>query len=237
MVILQQLLKNQLVRYSLVLLIGVGLGAVLYPTSRIEERIKKSTQEEYSKLLEEQASDTYKALDLYESTAKSYSEYKQETEKKVQKLTTEIHNLQSKQKTSYYKLIKPDGTIEVKRYSESEVTESSSVVTQIQEEFKTKIESIETKWLTIHKQRLEEVKKDFTSKEVVYQKKIEELEKTKVTEINKKSFGVEGGYNTERQYYLHATGDLFGPLFLGIQTETDKNFDSKSIGAGLGVRF
>lgn len=235
--LLQKLLENQLVRYALVLLVGVGLGAVFYPTSHIEETLHKKTEEEVKTLKEVHEQEIKSLKEDVTKTESEYKNFKQESDKKVSSLTTQIQTLQSKQKTSYYKLIKPDGTIEVKKFSESEVNESSKTVTSIQEEFKTKIESIEQKYATIHKQRLEEVKKDFQSKEETYKKKIEELSQTKVTDVNKKSFGVEGGYNTEKQYYLHATGDLFGPIFMGVHGETDQETKDKSIGVGLGVRF
>lgn len=234
---LQQLLKNQLVRYALVLLIGAGLGAVFYPTSSIEEKLHKKYEEETKTLVETHEKEVKSMKETYDKSLEEFKSYKQESEKKVQTLTTEVKSLQSKQKTSYYKLIKPDGTIEIKKFSESEVNESSSAITSIQEEFKTKIESIEQRWEKVHKERVEQIKKDFVQKEETYKKQIEELEKSKVVSKNEKSFGVEGGYNTESQYYLHAIGDLYGPLYMGIQTESDKEFNDKSIGVGLGVRF
>lgn len=236
-ILLQKLLQNQLVRYALVLIVGVGIGAVCYPSSHIEEKLHKKYEEEVKTLTETHEQELKSLKESYDKSSEEYKSYKSESEKKVQSLTVQIHNMESKQKTSYYKLVKPDGTIEVKKFSESDVNESSTAITQIQEEFKTKVESIEQKWETIHKQRVEEIKKDFTQKEETYKHKIEELEQSRTVDTNKKSFGAEGGYNTDRQYYLHVTGDLFGPLFMGVHGETDQKADKKSIGAGLGIHF
>lgn len=237
MIFLKEIFKNQLVRYFLVLLVGVGLGAVFYPTSHIETKLHKKYEEETKTLVETHNKEIQSIESSYSKETEELKSFKLESEKKVQSLTTQIQTLQSKQKTSYYKLIKPDGTIEVKKFSESEVNESSTIVTQIQEEFKTKIASIEEKWETIHKSRVENIKKDFNQKEEVYKKKIEELEQSKLVIKNGKTFGVEGGYSTERRYYLHGTGDLYGPLFIGIHSESDVELDKKSLGLGLGIKF
>jgi preprotein translocase subunit SecD len=233
----QSILKNQLVRYLLVLLVGVGIGAVFYPTSRIEEKYEQRNEETVKSLTELHSKEKQKLFEQLDATTVEYKSYREQSEKKIQTLTIEVKTLQSKQKTSFFKLVKPDGTVEVKKFSESEVNESSTVIAQIQEEFKIKIEAIENKWESIHRQRLEEVKKDFQQKEDTYKSRIDELEKSKVVEKNEKSFGLEGGMNTEKQYYIHGTGDLYGPLFMGIHTESDKEFNDKSIGVGLGIKF
>src|SRR5690606_32585529 len=119
-------------------------------------------------------------------------------------------------------------------FSESEVTESTKVIAQIQEEFKTKIESIEKKWSDVHRERVLELKKEYDSKLEEYQKKIVELEKDKIVDINKKSFGVEVGLVTGLNYYGHVTYDVFGPFFLGLHTQLGS---SVSAGAGIGIRF
>ena len=222
-------------QFLLVLLVGVAIGAIFYPTKHIEESLEKKHQEEITTLKEQHAKEDAK---LQESIDKAQAETKQlhsSTDATINKLTTQIHDLQSKQKTSYYKIVRPDGTVEIKKYTESEVTESTKVITQIQEEFKQKIDAIEAKWETLHKERVAELKKDFDSKEQSYKKEIDELKQTKVVDINKKSFGVEGGMLLDGDYYMHATYDLFGPFFLGLQTQF--GVDDKTVGAGIGLRF
>ena len=130
----------------------------------------------------------------------------------------------------------PDGTIEIKKFTESEVNESSKVITQIQEEFKTKIDKIETKWSEIHKERVAKLQKDFDSKESGYQKTIEELTKSKTVSVNEKHFGLEAGMMSNKNYYGHVTADLWGPVFVGVHGEVGANNDNK-LGAGIGLRF
>jgi hypothetical protein len=212
----------------------MAIGAIFYPTKRIEEKLKIRHEEETKSLKEQHSKEVEKIQDLYVETARSYREYHDESESKISTLKTEVRTLKSKQKTAYYKLIKPDGTIEIKKFSETEVDESTKVVTQIQEEFKRKIDSIEQKWTDIHKSRVSEIKKEFTLKEEQYKHRIDELEKSKVTEINKKSFGVEAGVLLNKNYYGHVTYDILGPIFLGIHGELGV---SPTAGAGLGLRF
>jgi len=231
-----ELLSKEWFRLTGMLLIGVTIGAVFYPTKKIEEKLHYQYQQEISSLKEAHSKEVQEVNEKYASSLKENKELHIETERKVSKLTTEIKSLQSKQKTAYYKLIKPDGTIEIKKFTESEVNESSKVVTQIQEEFKTKIDKIETKWSEIHKERVAKLQKDFDSKESGYQKTIEELTKSKTVSINEKRFGLEAGMMTNKNYYGHATADLWGPVFIGIHGELGANNDNK-LGAGVGLRF
>jgi len=225
---------SKVAQFVLVLLLGVAIGAIFYPTKRIEER-EKSRYEEQLKITKEANEKEVKQLnERLDKSVEETKQVRQESETKISKLTTQVHDLQSKQKTSYYKLVKPDGTVEIKKYSESEVTESTKVITQIQEEFKTKIESIETKWETLHKERVETLQKEWSSKEQTYQTKIAELEKSKVTEINQKKFGLEAGLMSNLNYYGHFNADIFGPIFIGGQAEFGP---APAFGLGLGIRF
>lgn len=234
---LKYLLEKQWVRYVLTLMAGVAIGAVFYPTKRVEEKIKKKYEEEIQRVYERNASSEEKWQELYSSVSEEYRSYQKESNNKLESLTTTIRDLKSKQKTAYYKLVKPDGTIEERQFSESEVNESTQVVTQIRQEFQEKVQSIEQKWSDIHRQRLTEVKKQFEEKEQTYVKRIEELERSKVTTVNEKRFGAEVGMDTDRDYYIHGTGNIFGPVFMGVHGETSKEFNSQSIGLGLGIQF
>ena len=237
MIFLTELLKKEWIRYVLTLVAGVAIGAIFYPTKEIEERFTKKYSQEISSLKETHSKELTQVKDTLDATISHYNKTIAESEKKVTSLSRENKTLRSKKKTSYYKIIKPDGTIEIKKFSESEDSESSQVITQIQEEQKQKLIAIEIKYEEIHKKRVEEIKKEFDTKESSYKKTIEELESSKSISINKKKFGAEVGANTEKQYYVHGTGTLFGPVFVGIHGEANKEMDKKSIGLGVGINF
>jgi hypothetical protein len=234
---MKELLKRQEVRYLLVLLLGATIGALFYPTKHIEERVSQKYEAEIAVLKETHSKEVTNIQEKLDKTETESKKYKEETETKISKLTTEIKTLQSKQKTAYYKIVRPDGTIEIKKFSESEVNESSQVVTQIQEEFKRKVEQIEDKWKNIHTERVTALKKEFDSKEQEYQKQISELKAEKVVDVNKKNFSVEAGLMTNKNIYGHATMDLWGPIMIGIHAEAAKDGSNSSVGAGVGLRF
>lgn len=232
-----ELLKNEYVRLVGVLLIGITIGALFYPTKSIEEKMTKIHQEEMAKTVATYEKSVQDLTERYAAVLKENQELHVTSEKKISKLTEEVKSLQSKQKTAYYKLIKPDGTIEIKKFTESEVNESTKVVSQIQEEFKQKIDKIETKWSEIHSERVAKLQTEFSSKETEYKKKIEELEYSKTVKINEKKFGVEAGLLSNKNYYGHATMDVWGPMFLGVHGELSKDNGDNKLGAGIGLRF
>lgn len=229
------LLSKEWIRYLGILILGVTVGALFYPTSRIEEKLTKKYEQEILSLKETHAKETQELNEKYLTKVEENFNLKIETEKKLSVLALEIRDLKSKQKTAYYKLVKPDGTIEIKKFSETEVTESSKVIVQIQEEFKQKIDQIEIKWSEIHKERVSKIQKDFNNKESEYQKTIAQLQFSKTTTTNEKRFGLEIGLLTDKSYYAHSTMDLWGPLYLGVQGQM--NDKQKEIGLGIGLRF
>lgn len=237
------LFEKEWVRLVGVLLLGGIVGALFYPTKRIEEKLTKTHQEEIQNLKEQHAKESLESNEKWTKIVNETKAKKEESELKVTKLTSEVKSLQSKQKTSYYKLIKPDGTIEIKKFTESEVNESSKVITSIQEEFKTKIESIETKWSSIHSERMLAVKKEFDSKESEYKKTIDQLTKSKTTSINESSSTIDVGMMTNKDYYGHATTTLRGPFIGSIHVDKKQEDQSKQqreetvAGIGLGMKF
>lgn len=229
------ILQNQVVRCILCLVAGVAIGAVFYPTKSIKESLEKTHQEEISQLKQTFSQQQQMTAEIYSKTLSEYKSKQEETQHKVDTLTTQITTMKSQQKTSYYKLVKPDGTVEIRKATESDTEESNQIVTQIHEEFQQKITSIEKKWEDIHTKKVQELQSTFASKEESYKKEIDTLKQTKEVEVNKKSFGVELGETIEKNTYLHATGDIFGPVFMGIHGEYGS--DHKDIGAGIGIRF
>lgn len=230
------LLSKEWVRYVAILLIGITVGVIFYPTSRIEETVSQKYKTQIASMKEAHTKELIQSTERYNSQVQENLNLRIQTEKKLNALALEIRDLKSKQKTSYYKLVKPDGTIEIKRFSETEVTESTKVIVQIQEEFKQKIDQIETKWSSIHKERVSILKKEFDAKESEYQKTISQLQMTKITTSNEKRFGLEAGLLTDKSYYAHGTMDVWGPLYLGFQGQYNNN-GTKQLGIGLGLRF
>jgi hypothetical protein len=230
-----EFLKNEYIRYVLILLLGITIGALFYPTKRIEEKLSFKYEQEMSSLKELHSKETSQLIEKFDSSLKEQKQLHSESEKKVSKLSEEVKSLQSKQKTSYFKLIKPDGTIEIKKFTESEINESTKVVTQIQEEFKTKVDQIETKWSEIHKEKVIKIQKEFESKEANYKKTIEDLQKSKITSINEKTHSIEFGVQSDKSYYGGVSMDIWGPFSLGVSSTIGST--PAVLGVGLGMKF
>ncbi len=232
---IKSLIQNsRFIQLVLVFVGGLALGAFLYPTKHIEERMKNHYEEIIASSKEEHKKELSTLTAASTQVKQEYHEYKQETEKKINTLTVQVHDLKSKTKTAYYKVVRPDGTIEIKRFTESDVQESTKVITQIQEEFTQKVASIESKWETIHKTRVQTIQKEFDAKEQKYQSTIKDLEKEKVVDINKRRFGMQVGYMSNSNYYFAADADIFGPFFVGAQSQMGIH---PALGGGLGLRF
>lgn len=54
------------------------------------------------------------------------------------------------------------------------------------------------------------------------------------TEINKKSFGIEIGINSDKSYYGHVTYDVFSSLFVGGHVSIG---NTNNLGFGVGLRL
>lgn len=230
-----EFLKNEYVRYVLILLIGITVGVLFYPSKRIEEKLSLKYEQEISSLKESHSKEISSLTENYNASLKKTKELHTESEKKVSKLSEEVRTLQSKQKTAYFKLIKPDGTVEIKRFTENEVNESTKVISKIQEEFKTKVDQIETKWSEIHKEKVTKIQKEFESKEANYKKTIEDLQKSKITSINEKSHSIEFGVQSDKSYYGGVSMDVWGPFSLGVSSTIGST--PAVLGIGLGLKF
>jgi hypothetical protein len=233
--------NNPWAKNVMFLVIGVAIGAIFYPTKRIEEKVKSH----YEQLMTQQA-ETYKTtIASYQEKLDKVTQEKQqleiETHRKITSLTIQIRDLKSKTKESYYKIVRPDGTIEIKKFKESEINESTQVISSIREEFDTKIKQINEKYEKIHRERVEAIRDEFLSRESSYKKTIADLEKSKVTEVNKKTFGVDAGILSNKNYYGHLSADLFGPVYVALPMLYNPDINSQSDklvgGLGIGIRF
>jgi len=227
--------KSQEGRYLAILLTGILIGYVCFPEKRVEEKIKQEYEQKITQIKDANEKEVVSLKKERELSEKSLALYRKQTEAKIEKLSSEIRDLKSKQKTSYYKIVKPDGTIEIKKFTESEIEESTKVISSIKEEYAEKILQLEQKWKQVHERRIVDLQKEFSNKEQLYKDEMSKLEQQKITEIGKKRFGLEVGISTDEQIYVHANYDLIGPIFLGGHIVDPSQIST--VGLGLGIRF
>lgn len=239
---LQELLKQKWFQLTATLLIGVTVGAVFYPNTKTEERVRTKIQEEYSlkekEIDEKHQKELSKLTQELSESEKSHKDYEKTSSSKIHTLTTENTQLKQSSKKTKYKLVKPDGTIVEREVEESSSDSTKNVVTEVQKEFNEKVKSIEDKWKTIHEQRVAVIQKEFDEK---LQKTKEEqksttitVDKQKTTESNPKKLRPEIGVTTSKNIYLHGTYSLWGPVFLGGGVSgTSHSFGEGRLGVGV----
>jgi hypothetical protein len=221
-------------QYIGIFILGVAIGALFYPSKRIEEKTKATYEQQISQIKDAHSKELQKTQQEYQSQIDSLKQKKVETEQKLVELNQQVVQLKTHQKSSYYKIVHPDGTIEIKRSAESDTDESQKVIQQVQQEFTQKLDEQQKTLTTVYEKRVSDLQKQFDSKEQDYQKQIQTLETSKVIEINKRNYDLEIGALTDQDIYLHASTALFGPFFIGVHSQIGP---SPAIGAGLGLRF
>ncbi len=234
---MKALLQLEWIRYVTVLLIGVAIGAIFYPSKTITKEEMYELKQKVVRLENEKKFITTffeKKINMEKSQSKKYHE---QVTKNIESLKQENFRLKQKVSEKRFKIVKPDGTIEEKWFKESETDVVSSVVTKIKSEFTRKVKSIENKWKKIHEKRINKIKKMY-EKKIKLQSEYKERKVTKVkTEINKRNFGISLGFTTKQNYFSSITYDIYGPFFLDILLKSNNNFSDKGAGIGIGIRF
>jgi len=231
-----KLLKNRYAQWILILIVGISIGAIFYPSKTIREEEQQKYERQLDKVTKEHISIVNTLNEKHQSTEKTMKTKITEVSQKINLLTQENHELRQKTDEGTLRIVKPDGTIIEKTFKKTETEQLSQITTEITKEFNSKIKSIENKWKTIHIERVSKIKKDFDKKIELKEKEIFELKRKKTVEINKRSFGVAAGYLSNRNYYTNISYDLFGPVFLDVHTESNLR-DDFAVGGGFGLRF
>lgn len=234
---MKKLLDNELVRHAIVLVIGVTVGVIFYPTKSIEREIEQKYKSEKQRLIEDFNTINNRLERERSELFEELREVETITNHKIAALRIENRSLKQKVKERKLKIVKPDGTVVEESFMESETEAVSRVITDVRTEFNTKVKSIENKWKRVHEKRIVEIKEKYESKLEEKEKVIAEYKKKETIRTNPRSFGIAAGVMSNDQYYGNISYDVFGPFFLNLQIESDKSFEESSGGFGLGLRF
>jgi len=231
--------NNTYVKLAVIFVAGLVIGSLFKDTKTIETKATKEISEKYEKQISLLKSALTKEMEEHVEELfleqQSNRTYKEATDRKINTLTTENSSLKQRIKKSKYKIVKPDGTIIEKEYEESDTEQTSSVITEIKEEFSRKVTSIESRWKKIHESRVSTIKKTHDEKVATLEKELKEkktveTKETKIT-VNEKKLRAEIGYSSDREEYGHITYSVWGPLFLGLHGTKD------SMGVGIGIEL
>jgi hypothetical protein len=231
-----ELLKNKYVQIVGAFAIGAVVGVTLLPSKHIVSEEEKRLQVELEtekRVHQEEVSSLKESLtQITEETKTKESSYRAQ----IDTLNQQVTQLKKNSKTHKLKIVKPDGTVIEKDSTETSEESTQSLITQVHQEYESKLKEVENRYAAIHEQRVTEIKKEFDSRESEYKKQIEELKSKKEVTVNEKKVGVEAGITTEKQPYGHATYDAFSPGFVGVHVE-GRDDRMPSFGVGGGIRF
>jgi uncharacterized membrane-anchored protein YhcB (DUF1043 family) len=231
----KEILKNRYVQLALALVVGITVGAIFYPSK--SEEYRERAELLYEKTVELEKTLEEKKIELTETeiqldkTVSEFKSFEEETSKKVESLRTENRELRTSAKRKKFKLVKPDGTIVEKEYEESQSEEITSVVTEIREEFDTKVKSIESRWKSAYERRVKKLKSEYEKKleekktETIVVEKI--VEKEKIVKVNERKLRTEVGVTTNKDLYIHTSYPLWGPVFIGGGVAADPQLGGK----------
>jgi hypothetical protein len=228
-------MQNVWVRYVVILMTGITIGAVFYPTKTLKETISKQYEQQIQTLNEQHTQTIQSMTNLYQDEQVTTRQEEEQYNAKIDSLTTQVSDLQSHKTLQTYKIVHPDGTIEERTSSESDVDQSSSISTQVQAEYQQKLQEQATQLNVVNQQQISTLQQQFDQKETSYKQQIATLQETKTVTVNPKNFGVEAGVLSNRDYYGHITYDIWGPMFLGLHTEIGPI--DNNVGVGIGIKF
>lgn len=228
-------LGNRYVQLVGALVAGALLSALFYPSSQTEERIKQKYEQITKQKVQEQRDITTSVVKEYNSLSQTYRNLQDEYKSKVSQLTSTIQEMTSSRIEIFYKLTKPDGTIEERRYFEYRNTATAKMLTDLKTDYERKMQETQSETQKKHEAEVAQMKDSYSRQIASLTKKISILEKETTTTINPKKFGLEAGATLERRGYAHATYTFWGPMFLGTHYETDGT--KSSFGMGLGINL
>lgn len=234
---MKKALNNPLIRYALILVLGVAIGAIFYPTKHIEREIEQKYQSKIQRIKEETKLREIIFKDAIDKQIALSIKIEKESNEKISSLKIENNSLKQKVKERKLKIVKPDGTVVEESFRESETEAVSRIITDVRQEFNTKVKSIENKWKKVHEKRVTDIKEKYENKLEEKQKIIAEYKKKESIKVNPRSFGLAAGVMSDNHIYTNISYDIFGPLFLNVQMEYSKNFENNAGGIGLGLRF
>jgi len=140
---MKQLLQNKYIQWILILLIGIGIGAIFYPTKTIREEEQQKYERELQKVTEQHQTEIKQITEKHNTELAVVKTQLEEINRTVNILREENYHLMQKVEEGTLRIVKPDGTIVEKTYKKTETEQITKITTEIQDEFNRKVKSIE----------------------------------------------------------------------------------------------
>ena len=250
--LLQRLLRNKYTPYALAFVGGIVLTIIVYPSGSITKTERSKIEEEIRSSYETKLQESESILKSErESHQKEINSIKQETSKrelemstKINSLVTENSSLKQRTKMVTIEKIYPDGRIERKTISTSELESETQTIARIQQEADQKIKDTVDKLNEDHAKEIAEKTSDLRSKVDSLSTTLqtserllkEEREKTSSIIKNPRPFALGLGLNTDKQYTVETQYTFWGPVYLGASYDRG-GISNDRAGLSLGIRF
>ncbi len=247
-----KLKDNQYVRYGAAFAGGILLAIVLYPSGTISTTEKTKIEEEVRTVYETKLKESEEILRQEKIRfEKDLLSVKQENSKRELELSTKLNSLISensslKKKTKMVTIEKiyPNGTIERKTISTSELEYETQRMAQIQQEAEQKLKDTVSKLNEQHSKEITEKTSSMQSSidklsiDLATSERLrkEEIEKSKTVVKTVRPLAVGLGVNTDRQYTVEAQYMFLGPLYVGASYDNG-GISNNRAGISLGIRF
>lgn len=228
------ILNNKYVQLGAAVLAGALITALLYPSSQTTESIRQEYQTLMDKKVQEQKDITTAVTKNLDEMSQKNKTLSDQYTSKVSELQQTISQMSSHRTEITYKITRPDGTIEERRYFESEDTASTQMITELKSDYERRIQQVESDLQQKHSQELAQTTTRYSLQIAELNKTISKLEKETTVTINPKKWGFELGATSDMTAYLHTSYVFWGPMYIGSHYEVDRN-KKTSVGAGLGI--
>jgi len=233
---ISNLYSSQWLRLIVTFVAGAVFTLVLYPSKKIEERVKQ----EYQAIIEQKVNEQKVITDIVAKERDEIQAQSRYLESKytaqISQLLTQVNEMSSHKVSTNHKIVHPDGSSEEWSTVESEDKSSQKMLSEIKSQYDNIVKENDDKW----SKKLETEKETIIS---TYQITIDSLKKElmkkdeeKVTTINEKKLGIEVGATTEKRGYVHGSYDIWHSIFIGGNIESDAK-TQHSAGIGLGIRL
>src|ERR1019366_2262594 len=114
-------------QYIVIFLAGAIFSAVFYPTKQIKESLEKTYQQQIATLQQQQSQTLATQQASYQKLSDEYSGYKTQTDAKINDLTSQNTSLKNHTKTTVFKVVHPDGTVEEHDVTESDTDQTDQI--------------------------------------------------------------------------------------------------------------
>lgn len=232
---LKEIAANKWTQIVGALVAGIMLGMFVMPTKETTEDVTAQYEKEIQILKTEHAKETSYLRASIDFLAARQKQLVDSYEAKINTLTSQVRELTSHRVEIYYKIVKPDGTIEEKRYIETEDKVKETMLAEMKSEYERQMKVTEQEYQKRSEQQIVSVKAEYQVKVDTLERELSKYKNSTQTVTNPKKLGAEIGFNTDQRVYLHTTYDAWGPIFIGGQIE--KGTTSTGAGIGIGVRF